>query len=538
MLALGATMFVAFGAAAQTTTAPLDELPIYLDMYPAGVISVVRFDQQPDPEQTAREEMYIEQTLARRAEQTPLVADRALQADIKYYGRNEVLSAYLREQVAGEQIADSEISAYYEKNRDAMTVPEQVSFRHLFLLVPAGDDEAGKKKLELAERLHGQIKRGADFERLIGEYSEVAAAKDNKGQVGPVNTIRLNPAFQQALAGLKAGDITPPFRTPYGYEIVEITDRKSTSTKTLDEVRDSIRTALVASRAADMQTTLMESLRSRYPVEVNDKLLSATGELDPEAVVYTVAGESRKVGDLLADLKATYAFDEIADDRERLRAALPRMSVTDMVWAEAAKTGLLERPEMKARLRIVHDRLLGEQYFKRYFTSRVPTEEELRKFHAEAGDLFSTVPEAKGVVYQWDLPEQLQSLAGSERIFHEQSLKEEITRVLAEVKAGRISRDELASMTSQTRELDWFPEGPSGYRHDMAFFGASPGTFTEIYPTKTGLAVGWLEEKRPRKIIPLEESRDRVHKLLLVQWTDQEKKDMLDEIRREFALKP
>jgi hypothetical protein len=502
------------------------------------VIRSIRFADEPDPAESVREEIFLEKELARRAEQTDLVNDQALLADIDFYQGQEILNMWLRNQVAADAVTSESIAGYYETHKAGFSEPERMKFRHLFLLVPPDDEKAGKAKKEQADKLHQQLRRGAEFERLVGEYSEIKGARENKGVVGPVDSSRLNPAIRQGLSGLKPGEVSGPVRTPYGWELLELMERTPSAVKPLSEVSDSIRTSIISAKAREIQGKAAEYLNGRFTPEVNDALLSGTGVLSTDSVVLTVGSRRFTVEAMLRAIHATYAFDDVKDERERIRAALPRMILTEQVKQAAEADGFLESAESKAKLTFIRNRLLGEQHYNRLKPRREPSELDLKAAYAKERDVFTSPPMAKGVLYRWSLPEEAQTTSGAMLTFHREALLGKVEKITGDARAGRISREDLAKKADEVVPLDWFREGPMGYSHDKAFFGAEAGNFTEIYPTRTGYALGWVEAKKPREPIPFEECRELVRKRVINMSAVEERKALLEEILREYALLP
>lgn len=77
--------------------------------------------------------------------------------------------------------------------------------------------------LALAERVRARAVRAPDtFETLAREFSEDVVSKDQGGMLGGVRVSQLvNTDFLDALTVLKVGEVSRPFRTPYGFHILK-----------------------------------------------------------------------------------------------------------------------------------------------------------------------------------------------------------------------------------------------------------------------------------------------------------------------------
>lgn len=76
--------------------------------------------------------------------------------------------------------------------------------------------------LELALKLRAQLAGApADFEQLAREYSDDVVSKDEGGRLGGVRANQLADELLDAYAALKPGEISQPFRTPYGFHLLK-----------------------------------------------------------------------------------------------------------------------------------------------------------------------------------------------------------------------------------------------------------------------------------------------------------------------------
>lgn len=77
--------------------------------------------------------------------------------------------------------------------------------------------------LAIAEKIHATLDRAPeDFERLAREYSEDVVTRDEGGALGGVRASQLlSNDFLDVLAALKPGQVSRPFRTPYGFHILK-----------------------------------------------------------------------------------------------------------------------------------------------------------------------------------------------------------------------------------------------------------------------------------------------------------------------------
>lgn len=105
---------------------------------------------------------------------------------------------------------------------EAMVV-EQTHARHI-LIKPTevlSDEEARAKLVQLRER----IANGSKFSELARLNSEDGSASKggDLGWISPGDTV---PEFERALNALKPGELSPPVRSPFGWHLIEVLERR------------------------------------------------------------------------------------------------------------------------------------------------------------------------------------------------------------------------------------------------------------------------------------------------------------------------
>jgi parvulin-like peptidyl-prolyl isomerase len=517
------------------TAVPTDaEVDCYGQLYKAGVIRAIRFVDEPDPREAMREEIYLERELARRAEAEGTTSDPLLQADIRYYQTQEILNELLTRRLPDDAVTSADIEQYYRTHINEFRTSETVKFRHIFFFVPAGDTAVERQKLDQARKVREKLARGADFAELAADSSELPAAKTNKGLVGPELTGKLNPAVQGGLAKLAPGEISEPVRTAYGWEILQLVERVPPRTRSLDDVAAAIRDALRRLKARELQEKLGAEVAKRYPATINERLLATSGTLPRDEWVFAVAGTTFTVERVLADIYATWSYTSISDDRERIRAALPRLVLTQQLLAAAADEGLLNDPALQTKLRLIRDRLAGERYYNNLAPKEKPTEKELRDHYAQNPDVFRTPPEAKGILFRWRF-DGTGTTSGTSQEFVRESLRRNVEKIRTQAAKGEIDLDALRKLADEVKQLDWFREGPNGYRFDKAFFSAKEKSFTEIFEQRDAYAFGWVEGRKEPRPIPFEQCRDLVERRLINLRSAELRKKAVEEILAGYA---
>lgn len=162
---------------------------------------------------------------------------------------------------------DPELRRYVAANRDLFS-GTQVRASHLLLRVEAEAAAADKEKVK--QKL-AEIKKQIDtnkmtFAEAANKYSEDPANAGGAG--GDLDYFTLNsgfiPEFTDVAFKLKKGSVSEPVETPYGYHLIQVTDRKEGRPVDFDQNKPYILQAY----AGELQKNLLTEERKRAKVEI------------------------------------------------------------------------------------------------------------------------------------------------------------------------------------------------------------------------------------------------------------------------------
>lgn len=111
----------------------------------------------------------------------------------------------------------------------------EIRARHILLKDDRGMDDpgepteaetAGESPRERLEALRQRIRAGADFAQIARANSEDQGSASRGGDLGWVGPGEMTPAFQQVIEGLAPGTLSEPFRSPYGWHLVEVLEKR------------------------------------------------------------------------------------------------------------------------------------------------------------------------------------------------------------------------------------------------------------------------------------------------------------------------
>jgi peptidyl-prolyl cis-trans isomerase SurA len=142
--------------------------------------------------------------------------------------RNEMLISRLREREVDRKIvvSDAEVDAFLEANEANASERQEFELSHILIRVPeqATPDQIDARR-KRAEQAAAELRSGTDFRQVAVSFSDAPDALQG-GNMGWRPADRLPELFVQAVAGLKLGEVTPVLRSPAGFHILRLNDRR------------------------------------------------------------------------------------------------------------------------------------------------------------------------------------------------------------------------------------------------------------------------------------------------------------------------
>src|SRR5690606_6925112 len=103
----------------------------------------------------------------------------------------------------------------------------EVKVAHILVSTPKSKGEEGNAAaLKRMDSVRAELKKGAAFEALAKKYSDDKYSVNEGGVLPQFGAGRMVPAFENAAFALKkAGDISEPVKTDYGYHLIRLIDK-------------------------------------------------------------------------------------------------------------------------------------------------------------------------------------------------------------------------------------------------------------------------------------------------------------------------
>ncbi|RMG58494.1 MAG: hypothetical protein D6713_07620 [Deltaproteobacteria bacterium] len=169
-------------------------------------------------------------------------------------------------------VTEKEMKKYYQENLDRFfRVPERMKVAHIFT-----------RRYKKAKDIYEKLMKGESFEELAEKYSEDPSSRGNGGVVGMIYKGRkfyrdiqdelFKPEYR------KKGAVTDILIGAEGYHIVKVLEYYPEKTFPYEEVKESIRSAVMYSKFEDARKEYVEELKKKYKLVIHEKEAEALKE--------------------------------------------------------------------------------------------------------------------------------------------------------------------------------------------------------------------------------------------------------------------
>jgi len=224
---------------------------------------------------------------------------------------------------------DEDLQAQYQKEIAGLS--EQRDAAHILVEVNAKQTDAqAKAKIE---EIKARLAKGEDFAKLAKEESNDVGSANNGGDLGYAGRGVYDPAFEDALYGLKAkGDVSEPVRTQYGWHLIKLLGVQAPEVPSF----------------ASLKPKLEQDLKSQL---VEQRFVDATKQLESSA--YEASDLAQPAQELGLKVETSKPFgreggEGVAANRQVVQAAF-----STEVLEDGANSGAIELdPETVVVLRV------------------------------------------------------------------------------------------------------------------------------------------------------------------------------------------
>ncbi|WHQ42693.1 peptidylprolyl isomerase [Alcaligenes faecalis] len=252
-----------------------EELQQFLQVLPAAQREAMRNDR-----------VVLEQWLrSRLAEKAVVEQAKAQEWDKKAEIRSAIeeaqdqviLRSYLQSvsEPAADYPSEQDLQMAYQANQDQFQLPAMYRLSQIFLSVPDKDEQALAQAKKRADAWVKQMREGkADFAALAKEHSDEKISAERGGDNGFLPMSQLVPAMRATVAKLEPGQLSDPIVQADGVHILQVTDLRPASVRSLEEVKPALRDALRRQRQQEATQAYVAGMLDADTVTVDGKVLS------------------------------------------------------------------------------------------------------------------------------------------------------------------------------------------------------------------------------------------------------------------------
>ncbi|MBU2255037.1 MAG: peptidylprolyl isomerase [Gammaproteobacteria bacterium] len=167
-----------------------------------------------------------------------LAKDGLSYTDARDQVRREMIISRVRQRRVAEriQVTDQEVQNFLASDMGKMQLSEEFRLANILIPVPEG---ASPEDIQAADRqardLYQQLQQGADFAQLAIARSASETALEG-GEMGWRKAGQLPPPFDKMLSALSVGQVTEPMRTPGGFIMLKLLEKRGGDSQVRDEV--------------------------------------------------------------------------------------------------------------------------------------------------------------------------------------------------------------------------------------------------------------------------------------------------------------
>jgi EpsD family peptidyl-prolyl cis-trans isomerase len=216
------------------------------------------------------DEMVKRELLMQEAEKRKLASQPEIQARLEESRRSILLNALLTQEIRDKvKLEEPEVRSYFDKHRDELETSE-IHLRQILLKDP-----------QEAEQMHARLLKKESFEDLARQFSQDKPSASKGGDLGFVSRGQMPPELERVAFSMKPQEISAIIKTPKGYHILKLIERKKTVTLNYEEIKDRLQPFAQAEKQRDRLETWLKELRNEAKVTVYEARLPVSLKTQP-----------------------------------------------------------------------------------------------------------------------------------------------------------------------------------------------------------------------------------------------------------------
>jgi peptidyl-prolyl cis-trans isomerase SurA len=250
------------------------------------------------------DELQVDRAVERIADSNKMtLADfrKALEADGLSFAvwrgdvRDQMLMSRLREREVDNRVivSDGEVDNFLEQAKSRGAGGQDYNIAHILIRVP---EQASPERIEearrRAEKALAEIRSGASFAQVAASYSDAPDALQG-GALGWRSHDRLPELFAGALAALNPGDVSAVLRSPAGFHVLKLVERRGAGPAEGAVLQTRMRHILIRTNEAVSESDALRRLSN-----LRERIVTGGEDFAALARVHSEDGTAARGGEL------------------------------------------------------------------------------------------------------------------------------------------------------------------------------------------------------------------------------------------------
>ncbi len=165
-------------------------------------------------------------------------------------------------------IKEEDLKKAYSAKLQEFMEPLEVKVQQIFFYIPPKPTE---EQISVIQKeiwaIRERAQKGEDFTQLAKSYSQDPLASEG-GILGYFRQNELMPELGEIAFKLKPGELSEPIRSPMGFHLIRVLERKGGEPKPFAEVQNDIREEMIQAESERLFQDWMKALKAKAYIEI------------------------------------------------------------------------------------------------------------------------------------------------------------------------------------------------------------------------------------------------------------------------------
>ncbi len=397
---------------------------------------------------------------------------------------------------------------------------------------------------EKADSVYKEIKKNdaKNFTELA-KISTDTRTKDKGGDLGWFSWGKMNPEHQEVAYKLKKGEISKPFETRSGWDILQIVDERPKKLNPLEEEKENIMKTLKREKMSKIANDYLEKIKKRAKIKYDTTVIALLIEKSskdkppnpfepaPLPVLTDEEGKRIIVTSILGELTAAELLEKAEkalrkpplNTQDAVKGYIEGDFINQLLVNQAKRMHLHKSPEVMKKYNDVKDSRLAGEYKKKYVVPReeIP-EEELETYFEKNKEEFKIEEKRETRIVVVKTQEE------ADNIYRTLKRGGDIKKIAKE-KSTHQSKNREGKFGPYTKSR--FPEG---YR--ATAFSLRRRELSEPFKTRDGFVIMKLINIEPESYMEFEKVKNRIKSNIKNEERELVKQELVDRLKNEIPV--